>query len=180
MKYFFGDYKLKIIEILYTRSGQYSSYKGPHLKNCWSRGPHWLKEQKKKVYSSADILLHHRRYVKNKKKDLRVRSLQMSFFTGIQRVAKQKEKKVFGWFTIRVHISVSAHGPHKMVARAALAIHSNPSSGILFTLLHIKKIGRKLCEYCQIKNDDSKNSASQAQSGLFQSMLNMTSIYSHN
>ena len=34
VRYFFGDYKLKIIEILYTRSGQYSSYKGPHLKNC--------------------------------------------------------------------------------------------------------------------------------------------------
>ena len=32
VKYFLGDYKLKIIEILFTRGGQYCSYEGPHLK----------------------------------------------------------------------------------------------------------------------------------------------------
>ena len=52
-------------------------------------------------------------------------------------------------------------------------MHSNPS--IFFTLSYnIKKVCCKLCEYCQIKNDESKNSVSQeiyASNGLISALL---------
>ena len=65
--YFLGDYKLKIIEILYTRGRQYCSYEGPHLKNFEAEGcTDW--KSKKKVYMSTDVLFPSLKIREEKKK----------------------------------------------------------------------------------------------------------------
>ena len=72
---------------------------------------------KKKIYTAADVL----------------------FFSTFSAELNKKKKSLAG-FMIEVHISVSDHGSHKMVTRAALptpAIHSNSGTDIIFTLLHI-------------------------------------------
>ena len=131
VKCFLDDYKLKIIEILYTRGGQYCSYEGAHLKKFWNREPHWLEKQKKKRPTRPQTsCFHHWRSVKTKKKKNYAYANAL-FFTDIQHGAKQK-KSSSAWFTIGVHISVSAHGPHKMVSRAALC------PPLLYTVIQVK------------------------------------------
>ena len=54
VKYYLGDHYLKIIEISYTRGGQYCSYERPHLKKFAAEGrTEW--KSKKKIYPSADV-----------------------------------------------------------------------------------------------------------------------------
>ena len=115
-KYFLVDYKLKIIEILYTKGGQYYSHEGPHFKKFEAEGrTDW--KSKKKVYMSTNGLFSPPKIGEEQKKIYAV--ADVLFFTDIQRGAKQKEKKVFGLIHERSS-SASAHEPHKVVARAAL------------------------------------------------------------
>ena len=78
VKYFLGDYKLKFIEILYTRSGQYCPYKGPHLKKILKPRAALIGIAEKKVYTSADVLFSPLKTGEEQKKSTR---LQMFFFS---------------------------------------------------------------------------------------------------
>ena len=98
VKYFLDDYKLIVIEILYTRGGQFCSYKGLHLKkklkNFKAKGrTDW--KSKKKVYMSADVLFSPLKIKEEQKK--RSTRLQMSFFAlTFSAEPNKKKKKVLG------------------------------------------------------------------------------------
>ena len=131
-------------------------------------------EEQKKIYATADVLFSSLKIGEEQKKIYAV--TDVLFFADIQHGAKQN-KKCLAQFMIKVNISVSAHGRHKMVCRLHFAHpcysakHSNPSTGILFTLLHnlskklvanyaiitkLKMINQKI-QYSQLGQVHAKN-----------------------